>query len=87
MDISIVMFYQVCSTKFLQERIMTNEKIHYSNLGIVEVLLRLLRRHNISWIRIPEENILKHNKTKELTSSLKLVGEYASKSILLIFVQ
>ncbi|VDL63983.1 unnamed protein product, partial [Hymenolepis diminuta] len=45
--------------------------------GVVEVLLHLLRRHNISWIRIPEENILKHSKTREPTSSLKLVGEHA----------
>ncbi|VDN97414.1 unnamed protein product, partial [Rodentolepis nana] len=43
--------------------------------GIVEVLSRLLPRHNISWIRIPEESLLKHDKPKELISSLHLVGK------------
>ncbi|VUZ54505.1 unnamed protein product [Hymenolepis diminuta] len=55
--------------------------------GVVEVLLHLLRRHNISWIRIPEENILKHSKTREPTSSLKLVDGTPMKFYLEVSLQ
>ncbi|KAH9285233.1 Carbohydrate deacetylase [Echinococcus granulosus] len=43
--------------------------------GIVEVLCRLLPRHSVSWIRLPEEVVLKQRDSQMLFSRMNLAGE------------
>ncbi|VDD81137.1 unnamed protein product [Mesocestoides corti] len=40
--------------------------------GIVDVLCRLLPRHGVSWIRLPEEAVLKHSNSREMVSCMNL---------------